>query len=127
MSNSFTSVKIYIYKNQLTRFQLLNLVSSIIDHYEFSHNKYYSTGVTETYTITIEDKYISLLYLGKPEDKYLRLKEQLIQKLNAESICFTAEGEDDFVDLPNYKPKLINKIRYKTAELLNKASKAIGG
>lgn len=46
------------------------------------------------------------------------IKDELIENLNARRISFSTGGQDEWIDLQNYKPKLINRIRYKLIDLL---------
>lgn len=113
--------KIYIYKSQFSRFKFIKLISDTINFNEFRHNKYYSTAILENgkCSITIYESSISInFYADGCFNVAYDIKNKLIETLNAEKLCFEFQNNTEWFELKNYKPKLINRIRYKLVNWL---------
>lgn len=116
--------RIFIYKLQHRRFKFLNIISNITGIKDFRHNKYYSTGQYNkedyVYMITVHEKSIDIFFYGEVDfaDIAYDFKNKLVNKINAEKIYFEFDGNEEWVTLENFRPKIINRIRYKLLDIL---------
>lgn len=115
------SCYIYIYNLQVSRFELTKIVSKVVKSKSFKHSKTSSIGLfeEENCVVNVYDRAIFINTFGDDNLKIAHeIKDELIENLNARSICFSTGGCDEWIDLQNYKPKLINRIRYALIDLL---------
>ncbi|MFJ3388829.1 hypothetical protein [Lysinibacillus sp. NPDC086135] len=110
---------INIYKNQLSKKKYLKLITEITGVKKFKGTNSFQSFIGEDYIITVTDRFnISISSLNDECAIANKVVDGLVSKLNAEKICHSFNGHDTWYDLDKYKPKLINRIRYKLIEIL---------
>ncbi|WP_342532696.1 hypothetical protein MHB40_14670 [Lysinibacillus sp. FSL K6-0057] len=114
------STRIYIYKNQLSRFKLSQLIERITGIDGIEHNKLWSVGWFEIGSISFSCSHITISYFEDEKGAKTKLINGLKELLNAEQIIISENGVNTSFKLENYKPKLHNRVKYKIKNIIEK-------
>lgn len=114
------STRIYIYKNQLSKFKLSKLIEQITGIEGVEHNKLWSVGWFDVGSISFSCSHITISYFEDEKETKTELIKGLKESLNAEQIIVSENGVDTSFKLENYKPKLHNRVKYKIKSIIEK-------
>lgn len=115
------STRIYIYKNQLSRFKLSQLIEQITGIEGIEHNKLWSVGWFNVGSVSFSCSHISISYFENGDEIKNKLIKGLKESLNAEKIIITENRVDSStLELDNYKPKIHNRVKYKIKSIVEK-------
>lgn len=114
------SVRIYIYKNQLSRLKFSKLVEQFIELEGVNHNKLRSIGWFNIGSVNFSCSHISIAFFENGDEIKNKLIKGLKESLNAEQIIISENGVDTSFKLENYRPKLHNRLKYKIKSIIEK-------
>ncbi len=114
------SARIYIYKNQLSRFKLSQLIEQITGIERIKHNKLWSVGWFNVGSISFSCSHISISYFENGDEIKNKLIKGLKESLNAEKIIISENGVDSTLELDSYKPRIHNRVKYKIKSIVEK-------
>jgi len=114
------NLRIYIYKNQLSKFKFSQLIEKITGIDEIEHNRLWSVGWFNIGSISFSCSHISISYFENGDEIKNKLIKGLKESLNAEKIIISENGIDSAHDLVSYKPRIHNRVKYKIKSIVEK-------
>ncbi|MDC6267301.1 hypothetical protein [Lysinibacillus fusiformis] len=115
------STRIYIYKNQISRLKLSQLIEQFTGIEGIEHNKLWSVGWFNVGSISFSCTHISISYFENGDEIKCNLIRGLKESLNAEKIIISENGVDSStLELDSYRPKIHNRIKYKIKNIVDK-------